>query len=81
MSQIMQQRQHANDYVAAELRAVMARKQIGRRELARQMDKSHTWVSRRVAGDTPISVEDLGEIAAALGVPMHALIPNEGDAA
>ena len=37
-----------------------------RSELARQLGESEMWVSRRINGRVPISVDDLSRIAAVL---------------
>lgn len=62
---------------AAELRAELARQQISSRELARRVGETPTWVHRRVAGITEISIGDLDRFAKALGVSMADLMPRE----
>lgn len=57
----------AEDAVAGEIRAVMARNRVTQVALAEQLDVSHAWVSRRLSGDTAITVGDLVRIAGALG--------------
>lgn len=65
-----------SDLVAEEIRALLARRRISGREFARQMGKSPSWVNFRLTGHTPIDLNDLDEIAKALGVPIQALLPN-----
>ena len=48
---------------------------MSRAELARRLDVAEMWLSRRLTGRTPITVEDLGRIATALGVPAGSLLP------
>ncbi len=66
--------------VAAEIRAVMARKRVTQRGLAALIDMPVELLHRRLAGKTEISVNDLAAIAAAIGVPVAELIPTGTDA-
>jgi transcriptional regulator with XRE-family HTH domain len=59
---------------AGNLRAVLARRNMTRRELADMLDENEMWVSRRLSGKTPISVDDLDRFAHALSVPMTDLL-------
>ena len=59
---------------AANLRAELARQRISGRELARRLGENHTWVSRRLAAEQEITVDDLGRIAAVLNVPAASLL-------
>lgn len=63
------------DAVAANVRAELGRQNMSRAELARRLDVAEMWLSRRLTGRTPITVEDLGRIATALGVPAGSLLP------
>lgn len=51
---------------------------ISRRELARRLHVSQSFVSRRLSpnGDVEFSVGEIEEIAAILGVPVSKLIPR-----
>lgn len=60
--------------VAQGLRAEAARQNISRRQLAERMGRSHNWVSRKFNGTTPITVDDLQELADALNVPVVSLV-------
>jgi len=50
-----------------EIRAEMARQHISQRELAERLSWTQTYLWRRLAGRTPISLDDIELIAAALG--------------
>ncbi len=55
--------------IAANIRAELGRQNKTRAALAREMDVTEMWVSRRVNAQTPITVDDLSRIADALAVP------------
>lgn len=57
-----------SDRLAEEIRALLARRKISGRELARQLDVSPSWISYRLTGQQPIDVNDLAAIAEALGI-------------
>lgn len=62
----------------------MGRRNINGVELARRLEKTEMWISRRLRGVTPLTVDDVADVAAALGVPLSKLIPapsSVGDAA
>ncbi len=67
----------ATGLVAEEVRALMARRRITGRELARRLSVSPSWVSYRLTGSQPIDVNDLRLIARTLGVTMAALLPSD----
>lgn len=56
--------------VAAEIRAEMARQKLTTRSLSKQLDWPTANTRRRVSGSQPLTVDDLTDIAAALGVPV-----------
>jgi transcriptional regulator with XRE-family HTH domain len=64
-----------SEQVAEEVRAMLARKRMSGRELARQLDVSQAWVSYRLTGHQEIGLNDLQRIARALDVEITALIP------
>ncbi len=64
-------------YVAGQLRAEVARRQIPHVELARLIGVQETWVRRRLKGQYAITMSDLQRFAEALGVPLSYLIPLE----
>lgn len=61
--------------VAEEIRALLARRRMSGRELARVLDVSPSWVSYRLTGTQPIDVNDLQKIARVLGVRIVDLLP------
>jgi len=71
-----QTRQGLSDQVAEEIRALLARRRISGRELARQMGASHSWVNFRLTGRQPIDLNDLERFAIALRVPISELLPR-----
>lgn len=64
-------------YVAAALRAEMARQRIDQRTLAARLNRSQTWVQYRTSGRVACNVEDLADLSAALGISLFALLPVE----
>ncbi len=66
-----------HQYTVAELRAELGRQKATQTELAARMGEQQSWVSRRLTGDVPITVEDLLRFAAALGIPAVRLLPPE----
>lgn len=65
-----------NQLAAAEIRAWQGRKMVTGRELARRLGVDQKWVSNRVRGEIPISLNDLQRIAAALQVSVRDLLPD-----
>jgi transcriptional regulator with XRE-family HTH domain len=63
--------------VAEEIRALLGRRDISKIELARRIEKSHTYVWRRLSGETAFDLDDLQKIAAVLGVTAADLLPRE----
>ncbi|HEY1622139.1 MAG TPA: helix-turn-helix domain-containing protein [Streptosporangiaceae bacterium] len=61
-----------NDEVAAELRAELARRRIPNRRIAGQLGWSETYLSRRLTGSVPFSIDDLASVASAIGIPVAA---------
>jgi transcriptional regulator with XRE-family HTH domain len=62
------------DAVAAEVRAIMARRRITGESVAAHVGKSRGYVSRRLIGETCFDVDDLDAVATALGVPLEAIL-------
>lgn len=69
-------RTRLTEQVAEEIRALLARRRISGRELARRMEKSHSWVNFRLTGAQPITVDDLQDFAAVLNVEVTDLLPH-----
>lgn len=64
-----------SDHVAEELRALLARRRMSGRDLAKRLGTSPSWVSYRLTGTTEIGLTDLERIAAELGVEVADLLP------
>lgn len=64
-------------HVAAEIRAAMARKRVTQVALAGLIDMPVHSLARRLKSETPITVDELAAIAAALDVPVGDLLPAE----
>lgn len=56
------------------IRAEMVRKGVSQEALAHRLQKSQAAVSKRLRGETPLSVDDLATIAQHLGVAMSVLL-------
>ncbi|QDF17489.1 helix-turn-helix DNA-binding domain protein [Gordonia phage PhrostedPhlake] len=65
--------------VAGNVRAEMARIGYSQSALARKMNRTQQYVSRRVSGYVPFDVAELDEIAQILGVPIESFF-REGPA-
>ena len=63
-----------NEHVSAEIRAEMARQRIGQSELASRLDWTRNKLSRRLSDQTRWSVDEVDEVAQALGVPLPVLV-------
>jgi len=62
--------------VAEEIRALLGRRNMSRLELAKRIGRSHTYMWRRLSGETAFDVDDLQKIAAVLGVSVNDLLPR-----
>jgi transcriptional regulator with XRE-family HTH domain len=56
--------------VLTEIKVWMARRRINQSELAAQLGVQQSWVSKRLSGKVALTVNDLGLISEALGVPV-----------
>lgn len=63
------------EYVAEELRVLLARRRMSGVQLARHIGKSHTYVWRRLNGETAFDLDDLERIGVVLGVEPADLLP------
>lgn len=63
------------EYVAEELRVLLARRRMSGVQLAKHIGKSHTYVWRRLNGETAFDLDDLERIGEALGVEPVDLLP------
>lgn len=70
------------EQVAAEVRAALARHRKSRSELAEVLGLSLTTVGRRLSGESPFTVAEVGRIAAWLGINPASLMatPNHTEA-
>lgn len=64
-------------HIAQEVRAEMARQRVSQAALAERLgaDWTQRRVSRRVAGEVPIDLDELEQISSALGVPVAQFMP------
>lgn len=62
--------------IAEEIRALLGRRNMSRLQLARRINRSHTYMWRRLSGDTAFDTDDLQQIAAVLGVELTDLFPT-----
>jgi transcriptional regulator with XRE-family HTH domain len=60
--------------VAANVRAEMARRAVTQTILAERLGKSQHFISRRLSGKVPFSVDELGDVAVALNVGLTNLM-------
>lgn len=63
-------------HVAQEIRAEMGRKRATGAELARRLGVSEAYISRRLADDGSITLQDLERLADALGVRPARFFPS-----
>lgn len=63
--------------VAEEVRALIGRRKTNPTALARRLGMTQPYLQRRVAGEIPFDVDDLGLIAAEFNVSMRDLMPRE----
>ena len=66
------------EVVAEEVRALLGRRNMRHIELARRIGRSHTYVGRRLSGETAFDVDDLEQIAKVLGVSAESLVQRNG---
>ena len=62
------------DRIAAEIRAEMARQQIRGVQLAERMGENEAWVSRKIRGLSPMTVNEVDRFAQALGLTFRQLV-------
>jgi len=65
-----------HERVAEEIRVILVRRQIRASELARTLGWTENYISRRLTGKIPFDVNDLGALAALLGVPVTSFFPD-----
>lgn len=65
---------HLTARVTEEIRVAMARQRINQVELAARMRVAQPWISRRLSGKTPITLDDVEHIAAGLQMSVSDLL-------
>jgi transcriptional regulator with XRE-family HTH domain len=63
--------------VAENLRVEIARRRLRQVDIARALDVSQSTLSRKLAGEVPLTVGELYALARVLGVPVHVLVPDD----
>ena len=63
--------------VVLTLQRIVADRGISKSELARRLGWGRMQLHRRLAGEAPLTVEELEEIAAVLAVPLSVLLPAD----
>lgn len=73
--------QTPTEMTAGAVRAELARRRISGQRIARELNWSPSTTRRRLIGQYPFTVEELGALAAHLGVPIGTFVPAEDAAA
>ncbi len=61
--------------IQGRIAALLARRGVvSHRDLAREMGRSHTWLSRKLDGSRPLNVDDIDELLTHLDEKPEALI-------
>jgi len=68
-----------SETVASEVRSILGRRMVSQRELARALNVSPNYMSRRLRGELPFDVEELLAIARLLDVSIAELVNQGGD--
>lgn len=66
------------EHIAAELRAILARRRISAAELARQLGWAQSYMARRLDGRVALDADDIEAIATTLKVDIVDLMPPRG---
>lgn len=62
--------------VAEEIRALLGRRNMSKLQLAQRIDRSHTYMWRRLSGEVAFDLDDLERIADVFGVKVGDLVPR-----
>lgn len=73
----MSDNQTLSSRTAEEIRVLLVRRRTSARKLAAQIGLSQSAMSARLTGHTPIDLNELQQIAAALDVPIVDLLPRQ----
>lgn len=65
------------EYVAEEIRVLLARRRMSASELARRIGQSQPYLSRRLTGEVALDVDDLVKIAQVLDVSPGSLLTGQ----
>lgn len=65
-----------NYVVAARLRVHTMRRRIKQQEIADALGEAQPWVSRKLRGQSPITLDELDRLATAVGVSVIDLLPE-----
>lgn len=68
-----------SETVASEVRSILGRRMVSQRELARALNVSPNYMSRRLRGELPFDIEELMAVAHLLDIPITELVDQEGD--
>jgi transcriptional regulator with XRE-family HTH domain len=79
MSEGVRHKRPLSEHVAEEVRALLARRRMSGRELARRLHVSPNWVSLRTTGAQPINMDDLERIADVLDIEPAELLPGRAN--
>jgi transcriptional regulator with XRE-family HTH domain len=60
--------------IASNLKAEMARRDVTQASLARKLGRPQQFVSRRLSGQVVLTVDELGDFASAIGIPLADLV-------
>jgi transcriptional regulator with XRE-family HTH domain len=63
-----------SERLRGELRAEMARRSLSQTAIAVQLGETQGWVSKRLTGRVPLTVDDLSRFADVLNLPVSALM-------
>lgn len=66
-------------YAAEEVRVLLVRRKMKQTELAARLGVTEMWLSRRLRGVQPLTLDDLAQIAEALGVYPTDLLPRPSE--
>lgn len=69
--------QSTSELTAGAIRAELARRRLSGRKLGRAIGWSLGTTSRRLNGQSPITVDELTRIAAFIGIPVTDLLPTD----
>lgn len=78
MARTATRRRPLSDIVAEEIRVEMARQRLNQSDLAAMLGESQPWVSRRLGGRTPMTVDDLERFAQVLRTTADELLTGGG---